>query len=42
MKETTLYIKEMCCEEETRLIRAEVEDLKGIEGYEINLMTQSL
>ena len=42
MKETTLYIKEMCCEEETRLVKAEVEDLKGIESYEINLMTQRL
>src|SRR3972149_393348 len=42
MKETILYIKELCCDEEARLVRAEVEGMKGIESYEINLMTQSL
>src|SRR3989337_1463671 len=42
MKETLLYIKELCCDEEARLVRAEIEGMKGIEGYEINLMTQSL
>ena len=42
MKETLLYIKDLCCDEEARLVRAEVEGMKGIESYEINLMTQSL
>jgi len=42
MKETLLYIKDLCCDEEARLVRAEIEGMKGIEGYEINLMTQSL
>ncbi len=42
MKETTLYIKGMDCEDEARLIRAEFEGLKGIKEFEINLMSQTL
>jgi len=42
MKETILHIKDLCCEDEARLLRSELEGLKGIEGYEINLMSQTL
>lgn len=42
MKETVLYIKGMDCEDEARLVRANVDALKGIEWYEINLMARSL
>ncbi len=42
MKETTLYIKGMDCEDEARLIRAKLDGMKGIEGYEINIISGSL
>ena len=42
MKETVLYIKNLCCDGEAKLIRAEFDGLKGINSYDINLMTQSV
>ena len=42
MKETVLYIKNLCCDGEAKLIRAEFDGLKGINNYDINLMTQSV
>ncbi len=42
MKKTILYVKEMDCADEARLIRAAFKDLKGIEHYEINLISRSL
>lgn len=42
MKETVLHIKDLCCEGEAKLLRAEFEGLKGIKEYEINLMSQTL
>ena len=42
MKETVLYIKNLCCDGEAKLIRAEFDGLKGINSYDINLMTQNV
>ncbi|MBI5286211.1 MAG: heavy metal translocating P-type ATPase, partial [Deltaproteobacteria bacterium] len=42
MKEIVLYIKDMDCEDEARLVRAELDNLKGIEGYQINLMSRTV
>lgn len=41
-QENILIIEDMCCDGEARLIRAEIDGLKGIESYEINLMSQSI
>ncbi len=42
MKKTVLYIKEMDCADEARLIRAVFSGFKGLETYEINLISRSL
>ena len=42
MQETTLYIEEMCCENEARLVKAEMHGLKGVKGCEANLISKSL
>ena len=42
MEKVILYIKGMDCEDEARLIRAEMEWLKGVERYEINLISRSI
>lgn len=41
-QENILIIEDMCCDGEARLIRAEMENLKGIESYDINIVSQSL
>ncbi|MDD5434092.1 MAG: cation-translocating P-type ATPase [Nitrospira sp.] len=42
LQENILIIEDMCCDSEARLIRAEIDGLKGIEDSEINLLSQSL
>jgi len=42
MKETVLYVKEMDCADEVRLIKAAFKGLNGIENYEVNLISRSL
>jgi len=42
MKKTILYVKEMDCADEVRLIKAVFSGLKGLETYEVNLISRSL
>ncbi|VAV84976.1 Lead, cadmium, zinc and mercury transporting ATPase; Copper-translocating P-type ATPase [hydrothermal vent metagenome] len=42
MKKTTLYVKEMDCADEVRLIKAAFKGLDGIESYDTNLISRSL
>ncbi len=42
MQETTIYIEAMCCENEARLVKAEVQGLKGVLGCDANLVSRSL
>ncbi|GMR04426.1 MAG: heavy metal translocating P-type ATPase [Thermodesulfobacteriota bacterium] len=42
MKETTLYIEGLDCEDEARIIRGALKGLKGISSFEINVMTGTL
>ncbi len=42
MKKTVLYIKEMDCADEVRLVKAVFNGLKGLEAYEVNLISRSL
>src|SRR3990172_13077951 len=42
MKETTIYIEDMCCENEARVVKASVQDMNGIKGCDVNLVSRSL
>lgn len=42
MKETTIYIEGMCCENEARLVKTGVQGLKGINGCDVNIVSRSL
>lgn len=41
-QENILVIEDMCCDGEAWLIRAEIDGLKVVETYEINLVSQSI
>lgn len=42
IKPVILYIKDMCCADESELIAKKIKSLSGIEGFDINLMTQQV
>src|SRR3972149_6536617 len=42
VKETTIYIEAMCCENEARIVKASVQDMNGIKGCDANLVSRSL
>ena len=42
MKQTTIYIEGMCCENEARLVKTGVQGLKGINGCDVNIVSRSM
>ena len=42
MKETTIYIEAMCCENEARIVKSSVQGMNGIKGCDVNLVSRSL
>ncbi len=42
MKETTVYIEDMCCENEARVVKDSVQDMNGVSGCDINLVSRSI
>src|SRR3989304_7353578 len=42
MKETTIYIESMCCENEARIVKDSVQDMNGVSGCYVNLVSRSI
>src|SRR3989304_172 len=42
MKETTIYIEAMCCENEARIAKDSVQHMNGVSGCDVNLVSRSI